>query len=95
MILEHDCVDLDESFETHIYLENFFSIQPRTSPVKFAERRVRCACNPERYEYTQGNVLLASAVGRQPARFTWLVSNCPDEAARRLFDRQVNVAVVI
>ena len=34
------CVDLDESFETHIYLENFFSIQPRTSPVKFAERRV-------------------------------------------------------
>jgi len=42
------------------------------------------------YEYTQGNVLLASAVGRQPARFTWLVSNCPDEAARRLFDRQVN-----
>ena len=40
MILEKckgvHCVDLDESFQTHIYLQNFFSIQPRTSPVKFA-----------------------------------------------------------
>ena len=30
------CVDLGESFQTHIYLENFASIQPRTSPVKSA-----------------------------------------------------------
>ena len=30
------CVDLDESFPTHIYLQNLASIQPRTSPVKFA-----------------------------------------------------------
>ena len=30
------CVDLDESFQTHIYLQNLASIQPRTSPVKFA-----------------------------------------------------------
>ena len=30
------CVDLGESFQTHIYLQNFASIQPRTSPVKFA-----------------------------------------------------------
>ena len=29
-------VDLGESFQTHIYLQNFVSIQPRTSPVKFA-----------------------------------------------------------
>ena len=40
MILEQckgvHCVDLDESFQTHIYLQNFVSIQPRTSPVKFA-----------------------------------------------------------
>ena len=28
------CVDLDESFQTHIYLQNLASIQPRTSPVK-------------------------------------------------------------
>ena len=28
------CVDLDESFQTHTYLQNFVSIQPRTSPVK-------------------------------------------------------------
>ena len=30
------CVDLDESFQTHIYLEILASIPPRTSPVKFA-----------------------------------------------------------
>ena len=40
MILEQckgvHCVDLGESFQTHIYLQNFVSIQPRTSPVKFA-----------------------------------------------------------
>ena len=32
------CVDLGESFQTHIYLQNFISIQPRMSPVKFAGR---------------------------------------------------------
>ena len=37
------CVDLGESFQdsyyfqTHIYLQNLASIQPRTSPVKFAQ----------------------------------------------------------
>ena len=30
------CVDLGESFQTHIYLQNFVSIQPGTSPPKFA-----------------------------------------------------------
>ena len=30
------CVDLDKSFQTHIYLQNLASIQPRTSPLKFA-----------------------------------------------------------
>ena len=30
------CVDLGERFQTHIFLQNFASIQPRTSPVKFA-----------------------------------------------------------
>ena len=30
------CVDLGESFQKHVYLENLASIQPRTSPVKFA-----------------------------------------------------------
>ena len=40
MILEQckgvHCVDLGESFQTHIYLQNLASIQPRTSPAKFA-----------------------------------------------------------
>ena len=30
------CVDLGESFQTHIFLQNLASIQPRPSPVKFA-----------------------------------------------------------
>ena len=29
-------VEFGESFQTHIYLQNLVSIQPRTSPVKFA-----------------------------------------------------------
>ena len=33
------CVDLGESFPTSIYLQNLASIQPRTSPVKFANCR--------------------------------------------------------
>ena len=33
------CVDLGESFQTHIYLQNLASIQPRTSPLKFAASR--------------------------------------------------------
>ena len=41
MILEQckgvHCVDLGESFQTHIYLQNLASIQPRTSPLKFVE----------------------------------------------------------
>ena len=32
-------VDLGESFQTHTYLQNLASIQPRTSPVKFAASR--------------------------------------------------------
>ena len=30
------CVDLGESFPTHIFLQTLASIQPRTRPVKFA-----------------------------------------------------------
>ena len=29
------CVDLGESFQTHIYLQNLASIQPRTNHVKY------------------------------------------------------------
>ena len=32
-------VDLGESFQTHIYLQNLASIQPRTSPLKFVGSR--------------------------------------------------------
>ena len=33
-------VDPGESFQTHIYLQNLASIQPRTSPLKFAVRHI-------------------------------------------------------
>ena len=33
------CVDLGESFQRHIFLQNFASTQPRTSPLKFAASR--------------------------------------------------------
>ena len=39
------CVDLGESFQTHIFLQNLASMQPRTSPVKFAASRLRCEAN--------------------------------------------------
>ena len=46
MILEQckgvHCVDLGESFQKHIYLQNFVLIQPRTSLVKFAASRDVC-----------------------------------------------------
>ena len=44
MILEQckgvHCVDLGESFQTHIYLQKLASIEPRTSPVKAPARVV-------------------------------------------------------
>ena len=40
------CVDLGESFQTHIYLQNLASIQPRTSPVKFARSSNAAESNP-------------------------------------------------
>ena len=40
------CVDLGESFQTHVYLQNFASIQPRTSPVKFARPSNAAASGP-------------------------------------------------
>ena len=33
------CVDLSESFQMNIYLQNLASIQPRTSPLKFVGSR--------------------------------------------------------
>ena len=47
MILEQckgvHCVDLGESFQTNIYLQNLASIQPRTSPPKFRAARAHIA----------------------------------------------------
>ena len=34
------CVDIGESFQTHIYLQNLASIQPKTSPAKCARDAV-------------------------------------------------------
>ena len=54
------CVDLGESFPTHIYLQNVTSIQPRTSLVKFA-RSPRTdppgSLRPSRLDKFSSNVL--------------------------------------
>ena len=55
------CVDLGESFQTHIYLQNLASIQPRTSPLKFA---AQTATNPSLPSLSR--VLAPSARGRPP-----------------------------
>ena len=34
------CVDLGESFQMHIYVQNLVLIQPRTNPVKFARSSI-------------------------------------------------------
>ena len=40
------CVDVGENFQTHIYLQNFASMQPRTSTVKFAASRAKPTAGP-------------------------------------------------
>ena len=40
------CVDLGESFQTHIFLQNLASIQPRTSPFKLARPSEWFAARP-------------------------------------------------
>ena len=37
------CVDLGESFQTQIFLQNLASIKPRTSPQKFARSPNECS----------------------------------------------------
>ena len=60
------CVDPGESFPTSIYLQKLASIQPRTSPVKFARspRTFRAVCFP--FETQSGLLLLFWLKGLQP-----------------------------
>ena len=53
------CVDLGETFQTHIYLQILTSIQPRTSPVNFGRSSI-AASRP----YSEGR----GSGARQPAR---------------------------
>ena len=43
------CVDLAESFQTHVYLQNLASIQPRTSPLKFVGSREAVTLAPVKF----------------------------------------------
>ena len=52
------CVDLSESFQTHIFLQHFALIQPRTSPLKFA----RSDAKPATPQHVTGRLQL---------RLTW------------------------
>ena len=51
------CVDLGESFQTHIYLRNLASIQQRTSLVKFARS---LACSVRSHEVGPIETMLAA-----------------------------------
>ena len=48
------CADLGENFQTHIYLQNFGSIQPRTSLVKYAASRDKPVDDSARRELRSG-----------------------------------------
>ena len=52
------CVDLGESFQTHIFLQNLASIQPRTSPVKFARPYSRSPLTPSGQVHEEGGRLV-------------------------------------
>ena len=60
------CVDLVESFQTHIYLQNFALIQPRTSPVKSA-RSSGAAAEPRTAPKSGATyAILAQSAGAAP-----------------------------
>ena len=61
------CVDLGESFPTHIFLQNFASIQPRTSPVKFARSSRRESCEDALVAAAVAERVVASEPASPPA----------------------------
>ena len=56
------CVDLDESFPTHIFLQNFASIQPRASPV-FHTTDGQAGATSRRTGTTATTITVQSAIG--------------------------------
>ena len=70
------CVDLDESFQTHIYLQNLVLIQPRTSPVKFVlAERGRQRTRYKNVLELPGHVLRERSHIRRNASVTYLAFN--------------------
>ena len=66
------CVDLGESFPTHIFLQKLASIQPRTSPVKFA-RELPAAQFPDMpfpAKTPRESIATASVAAESPVRNT-------------------------
>ena len=64
---EVHCVDLGESFQTHIYLQTLASIQPRTSPVKFARSPNECS-RPKRATHVASRAAVKNAATRATLR---------------------------
>ena len=64
------CVDLDESFQTHIYLQNLASIQPRTSPLKLGSPPLGRGGDSSHTSRWGGTVLLRSCSPRSETRLT-------------------------
>ena len=66
------CVDLGESFQTHIYLQNLASIQPRTSPLKFVGSPL--LPGPSRQLREKGGPRTERLRGRRPRMLPCLVA---------------------
>ena len=64
------CVNLGESFQTHIFLQHLASIQPRTSPVKFAASTSR---RPPRTARWTSSAAHPTAGQPKPSKFRFIV----------------------
>ena len=92
------CVDLGESFQTHIYLQNLASIQPRTSPVKFARpSNAAAACPTGAGSDGAGQPRLWSTIQRQvtSARGKCRGRSTPDEGGVRKFCKSWQMCAAI
>ena len=87
------CVDLGESFPTHIFLQNFALIQPRTNPLTFARSPNECSTTgepgggtgrrraPRGARRRRGRTACRAAAAR--------CSPCPPRPVRRYYGKQV------
>ena len=89
------CVDFGESFQTHINLQHLASIQPRTSPVKFARSSGTSRGLPEvpRLRRAEGRAQTSRRRGRlveSPASPAFPTSQSSSALSKRNFAREAS-----